>query len=133
MEKKRKKASRANVILQGIGLSLGIYLLGISALALLAIRGAVGEAVLFPAAAVLCFASSLAGAARGARALPWGRLLSAAVAAGCFAALLPLVGLCIWGEIALNGRGAVLMLCALTGGAAAGLTGGRRKPKRKRK
>lgn len=133
MAKTKKQAAPWLVLLESVGMALGVYLGGVALLAALAVRGRIGEGGVFPVMAVLCLLASLGGGLLSARRLPWGTLPSALLAAGCFGALLALVGFCGWDGLALAGRGGGLLLCAVGGGFLAGVLGGRRKVRRKRK
>ena len=133
MAKTKKQTAPWLVLLESVGLALGVYLGGLALLAALAVRGGVGEGAVFPVLAALCLGASLGGGLLSARRLPWGTLPSALLAAGCFAGVLALVGFCGWDGLALAGRGGVLLLCAVGGGLLAGILGGRRKGRRKRK
>ena len=133
MAKTKKQAAPWLVLLESVGVSLGMYLGGVALLALLAVRGSVGESVVFPVLAMLCLGASLGGGLLAARQLPWGTLPSALLAVGCFAGVLALVGFCGWDGLLLTGRGGVLLLCAAAGGLLAGVLGSRRKVRRRRK
>ena len=132
MKKSKKKSPVWTVMLRGTGMALGIDLAGAALLALLCVRGIVGEAAVFPLTAALTLMASMAGGLVSVRSLPWGALPSALLVAGCFAAVLMLAGLCCWDTLALSGRGGALLLCVLIGGVTAGLLRGRRNPRRKR-
>jgi len=130
MSKGAKKRNHGMVLLQGSGLALGLYLAGIMLLALVAVRGGIADA--FPAVAVLCFLSSLAGGVVSAGQLPWGTLPSALLVTACYAGVLALAGLSFQNGLAMSGKGGGLLLCALAGGVAAGLLSSRKKVRRKR-
>ena len=102
-------------------LSLGTYLLGLSLLALLLVKGALSESGSFPAVAVLCVLSALAGGLPAVRltGLRWGGVPAAAL----FLSVLILAGLGFWENIAWLGHGGILLLCGLAGGLLAGLAG----------
>ena len=136
MAKGKKKApSPWLTVLEGLGMSLGIYLAGILAVTLLAVRGSLSEGGLFPAVAAVCGLASLCGGLLCARRPPWGKLPSAVLQAILFAGCLAAVGLLCWEGLAWNGRGGALVLCALGGGLAAGLLsaagGGKGRGKRR--
>lgn len=134
MGKGKKKAPGPLVFLQGLLLSLGVYLPGLLLASLLAVKGVLGEEGIFPAAAVLCLLSALAGGFLCARRPVWGPLPSAMVCALLFAGVLAAVGILCWEDgITWTGRGGVLILCALAGGLLAGVLGGTRGRKRRRK
>ena len=129
--KKRRTAAGA-VLLQGAAVSVIVYLAGILLLALLVVKGAVPERAAFPAVAVLCLLGTLSGGVVTARRTPWGPLSAALLNTALFAAVLLVVGLACWPD-GIGSRGVILLLCALGGGLAAGLLGGRRGRRRKRK
>lgn len=134
MSKGKKQAPNGLVFLKGLLLSLGTYLLGQLLVTLLVVKGAIGEESVFPAAAIFCFLSALAGGALCARRPMWGRLPSAMLCAALFAAVLAAIGILCWGEgITWTGHGGILILCALTGGLTAGILGGGHKRRKKRK
>lgn len=117
------------VFLQGLLAALGIYLGGQLLLALLLVKGTLPEGGAFPAVAVLCGLSVACGGLLTVRRSPWGTLPAGLLTAGLFAGVLLVVGLSCWESITWLGRGGILLLCALAGGALAGLLGGRRKRK----
>lgn len=123
------------VFLQGLLAALGIYLGGQLLLALLLVKGTLPERGAFPAVAVLCGLSVACGGLLTVRRSPWGTLPAGLLTAGLFAGVLLVVGLSCWESITWLGRGGILLLCALAGGALAGLLGCRRKRggRRKRK
>ena len=133
MKKGTKQPNIGVVLLKSVGLSLGVYLLGILLLAFGAVRTNVRDSVLFSVLAGLCFLSSFLGGTLAARRLPWGTLPSALLGTGCYGVVMMLVGLCVWDRLPVNGRGGGLLLCAAAGGVMAGLAGSRRKVHRKRK
>ncbi|MBD5148590.1 MAG: hypothetical protein HDT19_07430 [Oscillibacter sp.] len=136
MAKGKKKAPPPWLtVLEGLGLSLGLYLLGILLVTLLAVRGTLSENGLFPAVAVVCGLSALCGGLLCGRRPFCGTLPSALLPAAVFAALLAAVGVLCWDAVAWTGRGGALLLCALAGGLAAGLisaAGSRRGKGRRR-
>ena len=113
-------------------MSVIVYLAAILLLALLVVKGAVPERAAFPAVAVLCLLGTLSGGVVTARRTPWGPLSAALLNTALFAAVLLVVGLACWPD-GIGSRGVILLLCALGGGLAAGLLGGRRGRRRKRK
>ena len=129
---KRKRTAAGVVLLQGAAVSVIVYLAGILLLALLVVKGAVPERAAFPAVAVLCLLGTLSGGVVTARRTPWGPLSAALLNTALFAAVLLVVGLACWPD-GIGSRGVILLLCALGGGLAAGLLGGRRGRRRKRK
>ena len=129
---KKRRTAAGVVLLQGAAVSVIVYLAGILLLALLAVKGAVPERAAFPAVAVLCLLGTLSGGVVTARRTPWGPLSAALLNTALFAAVLLVVGLACWPD-GIGSRGVILLLCALGGGLAAGLLGGRRGRRRKRK
>ena len=129
---KKKRTAAGVVLLQGTAVSVIVYLAGILLLALLVVKGAVPERTAFPAVAVLCLLGTLSGGVVTARRTPWGPLSAALLNTALFAAVLLVVGLACWPD-GIGSRGVILLLCALGGGLAAGLLGGRRGRRRKRK
>ena len=129
---KKRRTAAGVVLLQGTAVSVIVYLTGILLLALLVVKGAVPERAAFPAVAVLCLLGTLSGGVVTARRTPWGPLSAALLNTALFAAVLLVVGLACWPD-GIGSRGVILLLCALGGGLAAGLLGGRRGRRRKRK
>lgn len=129
---KKRRTAAGVVLLQGAAVSVIVYLAGILLLALLVVKGAVPERAAFPAVAVLCLLGTLSGGVVTARRTPWGPLSAALLNTALFAAVLLVVGLACWPD-GIGSRGVILLLCALGGGLAAGLLGGRRGRRRKRK
>lgn len=125
----RKQLAMWQCFLAGGLLTLGVYLLGLMLLALLLVKGAMSEGGSFPAVAVLCALSALAGGLLTVRLTRWraGGVLTAAA----FLSVLILAGLGFWEEIAWLDHGGILLLCGLAGGALAGLAGPRRRRRRK--
>lgn len=133
MKKGTKQPNIGVVLLKSTGLSLGGYLLGILLMAFGAVRTNVRDTVLFSVMAGICILSSFLGGTLAARRLPWGTLPSALLGTGCYGMIMMLVGLCAWDQLSVSGRGGVLLLCVIAGGAIAGLAGSRKKVHRKRK
>lgn len=135
MGKGRKQQAAAPWMgfLQGGLLALGVYLLGLLLLALLMVKGTLPERGAFPAVAVLCAAAVFCGGMAAARRSPWGTLSAGLLCAALFAVVLAAVGTAFWQGITWTGHGGILLLCALGGGVLAGLLGGRKRGKRKRK
>lgn len=107
------------VVLQGVLVSLAIYLLAAVVLALLAVKGVMPEESLFPVLAVCCGVCALAGGMTCARRVPWGVLPGADGCCCGFAAVLAAVGLLCWTDgVTWTGRGGILLACVLGGGAA---------------
>ena len=129
---KKRRTAAGVVLLQGAAVSVIVYLAGILLLALLVVKGAVPERAAFPAVAVLCLLGTLSGGVVTARRTPWGPLSAALLNTALFAAVLLVVGLACWPD-GIGSRGVILLLCALGGGLTAGLLGGRRGRRRKRK
>ena len=129
---KKKRTATGVVLLQGTAAAVGVYLAGVLLLALLVVKGVVPERAAFPAVAVICLLGALSGGGVAARGTPWGPLPAALLNTALFAAVLLVVGLACWPD-GVGGRGVVLLLCALGGGLAAGVLGGRRGRRRKRK
>ena len=120
---------------QGIGLALGMDLLAQPLLALLAVKGVLGEEQMFPAVAAACALATLAGALYCAARCPWGTLVSGLGCGAGVAAVLAALGLLCWQQVDWTGRGGVVLLCALGAGLLGGLLGrkgGRRVRKRPR-
>lgn len=130
----RKKTPASMVVLQGVLVSLAIYLLAAVVLALLAVKGVMPEESLFPVLAVCCGVCALAGGMTCARRVPWGVLPGAMAAAAGFAAVLAAVGLLCWTDgVTWTGRGGILLACVLGGGLLSGLLGRRRGGRRVQK
>lgn len=129
MAKGRKQLAVWQSFLAGSLLTLGVYLLGLLFLTLLLVKGVLSEGGSFPAVAVLCALSALAGGLLTVRLTRWraGGVLTAVV----FLSILLLAGLGFWEEISWLGRGGVLLLCGLAGGLLAGLAGPKRRRRRK--
>lgn len=125
----RKQLAPWQGFLAGSLLTLGVYLLGLLLLTLLLVKGALSEGWSFPAVAVLCTLSALAGGVLTVRLTRWraGGVLTAAI----FLSVLILAGLGFWEEIAWTGHGGVLLLCGLAGGVLAGLAGPKKRRRRK--
>lgn len=125
----RKQLTVWQGFLAGSLLTLGLYLLGLLFLTLLMVKGALSEGGSFPAVAVLCALSALAGGVLTVRLTRWriGGVLTAAI----FLSALILAGLGFWEEVTWLGRGGVLLLCGLAGGLLAGVTGPKRRRRRK--
>lgn len=123
----RKQLTLWQGFLAGSLLTLGVYLLGLLFLTLLLVKGVLSEGGSFPAVAVLCALSALAGGLLTVRLTRWraGGVLTAAI----FLSVLILAGLGFWEEIAWLGHGGILLLCGLAGGVLAGLA----SPKRRRR
>ena len=119
-------------VLRGVLMALGLYLVGTALLALLIVKGAVPEGVMFPVTAVLCALSVLCGGLLAGPMLP--PLPGAMAVAACFGGVLLAVGAACWQGVTWTGHGGVLLACALGGGLLSGIvTGSRRGRRRKRK
>lgn len=118
---------------RGAALSLLVWACGLGLLTAVLTAGAVGEDSGFPALLGLTAFASFVGAVSAARRASWGSMSSAMVVTGLFATVLLCVGLLSWREISWVGHGGQLLLWTLIGGAAAGLAGRRRTPKRTRR
>lgn len=129
---KKKRTAAGIVLLQGMAVSVIVYLAGLLLLALLVVKGAVPERAAFPAVAVLCLLGALGGGGVVARRTPWGPLPAALLNTALFAAVLLVVGLACWAD-GIGSKGIILLLCALAGGLAAGLLGGRRGGRRRKR
>ena len=117
--KTRKKTPAGMMVLQGVLVSLGIYLLAAVVLALLA---------------VCCGVCALAGGWTCARRTPWGALPGAMAAAAGFGAVLAAVGMLCWANgVTWTGRGGILLACVLGGGLLSALLGRRRGGRRVQK
>lgn len=110
--------------LEGLLLTLGIYLAGHLLLALLIVRGTIGEGAAFPVTAALCLLAAAGGGVLAGRRA--GKPASAVGTAALFAAILVCCGLSGAGA-EWDGRDGVVLLCALCGGVAAVPAAGKRK------
>ncbi len=119
MAKGRKKLALWQGFLAGGLLTLGVYLLGLSILTLLLVKGILSEGGSFPMVAALCALAALSGGLLTVRLTLW--RAGGALTAALFLSVLLLAGLGFWEEIAWLGRGGILLLCGLTGGLLAGV------------
>lgn len=126
----RKQSTWWLALVQGLLLSLGVYLAAAALIALLLVRAVLPEAGTYPALWAGCALAALAGAALCGTRSPWGRFPGAAASTGAFLAVIAAVGLSCWEEPTLLGRGGILLLCGAAGGLLAGGIG-RRRPRRK--
>lgn len=134
MGKGRKQPAVWSGFLRGGMLALGVYVLLILLVTLLLVKGILPERGQFPAVMAACALSSLAGGLLSVRGSPWGTLPSGLAAAGTFGAVLIAAGLLGWDSgVTWAGRGGLLLLAAVAGGTAAGLLGGKRGRRVKRK
>lgn len=127
MAKGRKKWAAWQSFLAGGLLSLGVYLLGLLFLALLLVKGILPEGARFPAVAVLCVLSTLAGGVLAVRLTR--QRAGGVLTASMFLFVLILAGLGFWEEVAWLGHGGILLLCGLAGGILAGAA----RPKTRRR
>ena len=119
-------------VLRGTLAALGLYLVGTALLALLIVKGAVPEAMMFLVTAVLCVLSALCGGLLAGPMLP--PLPGAMAVAACFDGVLLAVGAACWQGVTWMGHGGILLLSVLGGGLLSGiLAGSRRGRRRKRK
>ncbi|MDD3347948.1 TIGR04086 family membrane protein [Oscillibacter sp.] len=132
MGKTKKQQPVWAPFLKGTALSLLLYLLGQLLLALLVVKGILGEGTAFPVTAALAFLSTAAGSLLPARRSPWGTLPGGLLSAAAFAVVLIAGGALWWDGITWTGHGGVLLCCVLGGGVAAGLLGGRKGKRRRR-
>lgn len=129
MAKGKKQRPAWQGFLGGSLLALGTYLAGLLLLTLLLVRGVLPERGAFPAVAVLCGLSALAGGMLAVRLTGW--RAGGGAAAAVFLSVLALAGLGLWEEVAWLGHGGVLLLCGLAGGLLAGLTVPQKRRRRK--
>lgn len=130
MEKKQSSAART--VTGGVLLALGVYLGVLLVLALLLVRGVVGEEGALPMVAACAAVAAFCGGLWCVRSCPWGRLPSALAGAVGFGGVLACVALCWKDGAAWTGSGGVVLACVLAGGVLAGLVG-RRRGKRVKK
>ena len=117
-------------VLRGTLTALGLYLLGTALLALLIVKGAVPEGVMFPVTAVLCALSVLCGGLLAGPMLP--PLPGAMAVAACFGGVLLAVGAACWQGVTSAGHGGVLLACTLGGGLLSGVLAGSRRGRRRK-
>lgn len=129
MAKGRKKLAMWQGFLAGALLTLGVYLLGLSILTLLLVKGILSEGGSFPMVAALCTLAALSGGLLTVRLTLW--RAGGALTAALFLSVLLLAGLGFWEEIAWLGRGGILLLCGLAGGLLAGVAGPGKRRRRK--
>lgn len=122
----KKQSAPWMIFLQGIFLSLGLYLILQLLLALLLVKAVVPEANCFMVLLALCGLSSLVGGLYCARRSAWGTLSSSLIVTAGFAALLVSVGILGYDGVTWTGQGGALLLAALIGGILAGLLAGKR-------
>ena len=114
---RKKDTALWMVFVQGVALSLGVYLLVTVLASLLLVKAVLPEAGAFPVLAAGCCLSACLGGLTCTRRSPWGSLPSALVCAAGFLAVLIVVSLLCWKQISWLGRGGLL----------AGVLGGRRR------
>lgn len=129
----KKERSAAVAFGGGMALSLGGYLTALLLAALLAVREALPESGLYVWTAAACLMSAAGGGWFCVRHSPLGTLPSGALCGVIFAGILVLTGLSCWGTVTWAGKGGGLLACALGGGVAAGLLGGKRGRRVKRR
>lgn len=117
------------VFARGSLLGLGGYLAGCLLTALLLVQGWLPERAMLPAVTVLCAAAAWASGRYARSRTSLGPLPAALLGGTLFAGEALLLGLLFWHEIAWQGSGGVLLTGALAGGAAAGLTKGKKRRK----
>ena len=127
----KKQTALWLALVQGVLLSLGVYLLLSILVSLLLIRAVLPETGGFPAVAVSCVAASFVGAFTCAQRASWRRLPSGLLCACGFVLVLAAVGALCWRQITWLGHGGVLLLCAIAGGILAGVMGNKRKKRRR--
>lgn len=133
MGKGKKQEAVWMVLLRGCLLSLGGYLAGLLLLAFLMVKGSIPENAAFPITAALCMLAVLLGGLSAIRKTPWSTLSSGFMYAMVFMAALIVIGFACWQEIVLGSHGWILLLSVLIGGILAGVLGGGRRKRRKRK
>ena len=124
---RKKDTALWMVFVQGVALSLGVYLLVTVLASLLLVKAVLPEAGAFPVLAAGCCLSACLGGLPCPRRSPWGSLPSALMCAAGFLAVLIVVSLLCWKQISWLGRGGLLLLCGAGGGLLAGVLGGRRR------
>ena len=129
---RKKDTALWMVFVQGVALSLGVYLLVTVLASLLLVKAVLPEAGAFPVLAAGCCLSACLGGLTCTRRSPWGSLPSALVCAAGFLAVLIVVSLLCWKQISWLGRGGLLLLCGAGGGLLEGLLGGRRRKRKRR-
>ena len=124
---RKKDTALWMVFVQGVALSLGVYLLVTVLASLLLVKAVLPEAGAFPVLAAGCCLSACLGGLTCTHRSPWGSLPSALRCAAGFLAVLIVVSLLCWKQISWLGRGGLLLLCGAGGGLLAGVLGGRRR------
>ena len=127
MGKKRKAGPAWRTLLEALGLSLGLYVAGILLLSLLLVRSILGEGQVLPVLTAVCGLAALAGGVYAVRRAPaLGAFTAGALTALCYAGVLAILGLGIWGKLAIPGEGLCPLLSAIVGGLFGGLLGRRK-------
>ena len=127
MGKKRKAGPAWRTLLEALGLSLGLYVAGILLLSLLLVRSILGEGQVLPIMTAVCGLAALAGGVYAVRRSPeLGAFTAGALTALCYAGVLAVLGLSIWGKLAIPGEGLWPLLSAIVGGLFGGLLGRRK-------
>lgn len=132
MEKGRKKMAPWAVLARGIAISLAGYLAGAALLAVLLVRGAMGEGALYPALALLGGVASAAGGLSCARRTAlgvWTEVLLCGLGMGV---CLVCAGGC-WRGIGWTGHTLLLLGCVLAGSVVSGVLGSRKRRKGNRR
>lgn len=129
MGRETKQRAMWTVLARGSLLALGGYLAGCLLTALLLVRGWLPEGAMLPAVTVLCAAASWASGRYARERMPLGRLPASLLGGTVFAGEVLLLGFLFWQEITWQGRGGGVLIAALAGGAAAGLTKGKKRRK----
>jgi putative membrane protein (TIGR04086 family) len=126
----KKVSSAWKGLLAGVLAAMGLYLLCQMLLAALVVRGVLPEERVFACQAAGCALSVFLGGCLAAR-TPGLRPVSGALGeAGIFCLTLTAAGLIAYHSIAWTGRGGVLLLSAVLGGAAAGAVSSRSRGSR---
>lgn len=124
---RKKDTALWMVFVQGVALSLGVYLLVTVLASLLLVKAVLPEAGAFQVLAAGCCLSACLGGLTCTRRSPWGSLPSALMCAAGFLAVLIVVSLLCWKQISWLGRGGLLLLCGAGGGLLAGVLGDRHR------
>ena len=132
MGKTKKEAALWMVLTQGGLVSIAVYFLGLLGLSALVMKGTVGEGRAFAVVVALDILAAFLGGLVTVRRTPWGGAVAGLVTGTVFAAALAIAGLAFWGNIAVLGRGGVLVAGAVGGSFLAGLVCGRKRKRGKR-
>ena len=117
-------------VLRGVLAALGLYLVGTALLALVVVKGAAPEKMMFPVTAMLCVLSVFCGRLLAGPMLP--PLPGAMAVAACFGGVLLAVGEACWQGVTWTGHGGILLVCALGGGLLSGILLGSRRGRRRK-